>query len=30
MSFPVESSKPTATGMKVGSLTDCPGVDGIS
>jgi hypothetical protein len=24
MYFPVESSKPTAIGMNMGSLTDCP------
>lgn len=30
MSLPVESSKPTAIGINVGSLTDCPGVGGIS
>jgi len=30
MSFPVESSRPTAIGMNTGSLTDCPGVGGIS
>lgn len=30
ISFPVESSKPTATGMNIGSLTGCPGVGGTS
>jgi len=30
MSLPVESSKPTAIGINMGSLTDCPGVGGIS
>lgn len=30
MSLPVESSKPSATGMNMGSFTGCPGVGGTS